>query len=323
MSGPAVYRQLTPRRRDLGGYTQLWLAADHILLVRNYRLVEQYRRFYLHDIQAITVRGVRRWGAVVCAVLGGLISAPALYWWSLWPLLVFGVPLLLFPAWRRWRGGPGCLCYIRTAVSQELLEPVSRVRVAERVLRELEPAIEAVQGRLPEETLRELLASSAPLPAVALPAAPAPANVWLYRVLFLTFLITAAMVAGIARWPKAELVVIYPMLLFAEIGMALLVAGWRKGSPWLVRLISIVALVLLTVDLFGSVYLTVHGVNELVAAQRARRTVLPSLTEFPNFLPMALYAVAWRLVAAFAGLLATRQLPSPEAVPPPVAGVGA
>ena len=53
--GKSIYRRLTGRRRGFTGFTQLWLAPDHILLVQNNRFSEHYRRFALADIQAIVV----------------------------------------------------------------------------------------------------------------------------------------------------------------------------------------------------------------------------------------------------------------------------
>src|SRR5271169_2263204 len=54
----SIYSRLTGRRRTLSGYTQLWLAGNHILLVKSTRFVEEYRRFALADIQAIVITGL-------------------------------------------------------------------------------------------------------------------------------------------------------------------------------------------------------------------------------------------------------------------------
>jgi hypothetical protein len=52
---PSIYHRLTGRKRTLLGYSQLWLAPDHILLVKSTRFAESYQRFALADIQAVTV----------------------------------------------------------------------------------------------------------------------------------------------------------------------------------------------------------------------------------------------------------------------------
>ena len=51
----SIYQRLTGRKRTLFGFSQLWLAPDHILLVRSTRFTENYQRFSLADIQAIVV----------------------------------------------------------------------------------------------------------------------------------------------------------------------------------------------------------------------------------------------------------------------------
>ena len=51
----SIYTKLTRRHRTVLGYTQLWLAADHLLLLTSSRFAEQYQRFAFTDIQAIVV----------------------------------------------------------------------------------------------------------------------------------------------------------------------------------------------------------------------------------------------------------------------------
>src|ERR1700722_14751245 len=73
------YTKLTPRRRTLGGYTQLWLAADHLLLLSNSRFSEQYKRFSFSDIQAIVVTRLPSQ-----IVLQMVMILAALAWMALW-----------------------------------------------------------------------------------------------------------------------------------------------------------------------------------------------------------------------------------------------
>jgi hypothetical protein len=70
----SIYRRLTGRNRALFGYTQLWLAPSHILLVKSARFTEQYQRFSLTDIQAIVItnlpdRTALQTAAAVAAIL--------------------------------------------------------------------------------------------------------------------------------------------------------------------------------------------------------------------------------------------------------------
>ena len=51
----SIYRRLTSRARSLTGYSQLWIADDHLLQLRSTRFYEQYQRFAFADIQAVIV----------------------------------------------------------------------------------------------------------------------------------------------------------------------------------------------------------------------------------------------------------------------------
>src|SRR5258708_3448740 len=156
----SIYRRLTGRSRTLVGYSQLWMGPDHILLVKSTRLSEDYQRFAFSDIQSIAV--TQRGDRTVFQVIAGLTMLA----WTLAALAVssifgkwfFAVTGLLGCAWVIMDivGGPRCRCYLRTAVSRELLAPVCRMRYAESLLAEIQTAIEAVQGSLPAGGLSRL-----------------------------------------------------------------------------------------------------------------------------------------------------------------------
>jgi len=52
----ADYVRLPGRRSGLLRRETLWLGSDHLLLVRSTRFNEDYRRFYLADIEALVVQ---------------------------------------------------------------------------------------------------------------------------------------------------------------------------------------------------------------------------------------------------------------------------
>jgi hypothetical protein len=150
---PSTYTKLTGRSRSLLGYTQLWLAPDHLLLLTSTRFSEQYKRFSLTDIQSIVV--TRLPPSFIPQIV--MILA-ALGWMSLWFAVdstfakrffaATGALALLWPIVDIARG-PRCRCFLYTRVSREPLEPVNRAKTARRVLGILRPMIEAVQGALP------------------------------------------------------------------------------------------------------------------------------------------------------------------------------
>ena len=145
----------------LSSRPSLWLARDHLLSIRSNRFIEEYKRFYFRDIQALTIRKTRRrqlWNAVLSLLLlvwlglfmsqmpqSGLSS-------DLWPWFVLlalaGVPLLINNL-----RGPTCTCYIRTAVQVEELPSLNRLRKVHKIEQRIRPLIAAAQGELTPEQL--------------------------------------------------------------------------------------------------------------------------------------------------------------------------
>jgi len=157
------YKRLPGRGPRRGGFItislsrcSLYLGDDHLLAVDNNGFSEDYKRFYFSDIQAIITRRTRRGGTwsivlasmIACSLMGALFlekEPVRIFFWVLsGAFLVF----LLVNAFR----GPTCICHIMTAVQEDQLPSLNRLRVARKVIGTLRHAIERVQGRLsPEE----------------------------------------------------------------------------------------------------------------------------------------------------------------------------
>lgn len=147
------YTRLPGRSMGLASRTSLWLGPDHLLLVFETMTGEVYRRFFLRDIQAVTIRETRRqarWNlALVFLALLNLLpllalasaspSARANAWWAAGSAL-WGVLALLNTL-----RGPTCETRIRTAVQDDVVAPLGRRRNARRVMAELRPRILAAQ----------------------------------------------------------------------------------------------------------------------------------------------------------------------------------
>ena len=122
----------------------LYAAKDHLLQVENRFFKEQCKRFYLADIQSITVTPTpfATWltlGLVSCiAVLG--IGGYSVYNDSLWGLSVFlwivAAPFS-YPLFKNLYSGPSCTVYIITAAQTECIQSLGRVKIANKVLPEL------------------------------------------------------------------------------------------------------------------------------------------------------------------------------------------
>ena len=99
---PSAYTKLTRRHRTIGGYTQLWLASDHILLLNNSRIAEEYKRFALSDIQSIVVTRLPPQIVLQIVMIVAALAWMALWFtvdsqFGKWAFIVTGVLALLTP----------------------------------------------------------------------------------------------------------------------------------------------------------------------------------------------------------------------------------
>jgi hypothetical protein len=169
---PKQYRKLRGRGATLTHYVKLYMGADHLLQVFSTGFTESYKRFYFGDIQAITIRKTMV-GKIVNAVLGTIVAAFAAFALSTSDTVAlvlgsiaacFAFVLGINVAW-----GPTCTCYLRTAVQNEKLPSLSRLRRARRVLSHLQPQILAFQGGISDQEVQSRLGGAAPSSPGSLP----------------------------------------------------------------------------------------------------------------------------------------------------------
>ncbi len=144
------------QKRRPFGFAKLYLGKDHLLCLYNSAYTEDYRRFYFKDIQAIVVaknsRRDRLSATYGVAALLSLLLAFLLggNWAVFFMILAF---LLLINIGHNAYQGATCTCRLYTAVSQEELPSLGRLKNAQKALDIIRPLIEASQGKLsPEET---------------------------------------------------------------------------------------------------------------------------------------------------------------------------
>lgn len=137
----------------IGKYT-LWQGGDHLLQVYSRVGVEDYKRFYFNDIQAIITRKTTA-GKIQNIVLGLLLllfTIPAVLndgsWSAFWATLA-GVLLILVLV-NLFRG-PTCETKLLTAVQTEKLHSLHRLKNAINVMDRLQSVIQSIQGRLSGE----------------------------------------------------------------------------------------------------------------------------------------------------------------------------
>ena len=174
---PKLYRRLTRNAASVGSYSSLWLAADHLMIVRSTGYHESYQRLQLSDLKGVflTATGRRMWWAIVWGVIAGwagivvIISLFRRDWpsFSLFFLVMGTVGLI----WNH-LAGEGCKAFVLTGVQTVELTPLFRLPKARRVLRELQPLIAAAQANLIVAAASARITAEAP--SAAAPDAAAP-----------------------------------------------------------------------------------------------------------------------------------------------------
>ena len=154
------------RPKNLFITNSLWIGRDHLLQIEHTGYSEDYKRFYFSDIQGFTVRLTNRQrtlgiilGALLVLSAAALISFPDPIARSILGSIT-GVLLLLLVV-NFWKGQT-CACFVKTAVQEEILPSLRRLRKARKVLAQVKPFIEQHQGVLTTQEARSRLAGVAP-----------------------------------------------------------------------------------------------------------------------------------------------------------------
>lgn len=150
------YRKLPGRRRGFLFGSSVWMAPDHLLLVKSVRFREDYKRFYFRDIQAIVTADAPRFhistrGAaifVLCMIAVGVASNPILRVPDAGKVAVALSILFLGLVWAYVSAKSSCRCRIYTAVSSDELPSLYRRWNARKFLDIVAPMIAQAQGVL-------------------------------------------------------------------------------------------------------------------------------------------------------------------------------
>jgi hypothetical protein len=142
----------------IGKYT-LWQGSDHLLQIFSRVGVEEYKRFYFNDIQAVVTRKTAV-GTIQNIVMGLLVlifTLPAIFFdggWSLFYTVVAAAMLLLLAIGLF--KGPTCKTILMTAVQTEKLHTLHRLKTTSKVMDRLRVHIHQTQGRLNPEALNKM-----------------------------------------------------------------------------------------------------------------------------------------------------------------------
>ena len=296
-----AYRKLTGKARRWFQFSQLWLADDHLMMLKSSRFTEQYSRYRLDDIEAIVVTEIEP--EPFRQVLMGLLALSAFVAASLvpdsaWMKGFFAIPAglaLAYVAADVLRGRK-CRCLLRTAVSEHLLEPVTRMGGANRVLGILLPAIQSAQGTL--ETVPEEMVTSH---ALGRSETDQKKNEPLVSYLLLGVMATNIVVSlAVTKWDTTQL---------ATVGLYLFAAEWifaallyrrrpRFGLPS-----AFYTMLLPGIFFFlGADTILMIGYFGYYVGQLARnvdpKVLSQSLQNWPYFWESTIFSVLWRMAAS-------------------------
>ncbi len=174
------YRKLPGRLRGIGYGSSVWMAPDHLLLVSSRMFREEYKRFYLRDIQAIVMAQRPRFPISTRSLA---IAFAWLFPWVFWILLPAGfgfvwwaVAAVLTGSWLVFSFFFSCTCRLYTAVSNDPLPSLYRTWTARKFLDEVKPWIDDAQGSLDANWAEAVESREAGPAAAAPPTAPAAAR---------------------------------------------------------------------------------------------------------------------------------------------------
>ena len=126
----------------------LWMGRDHLLHIATGIFTEEYKRFYYRDIQSLIVHKSKSWLvwnfvvlflAFVSALLSFAVDDIERLVGAMIAILLAMIVLISFIR------GPGCVCYIQTAVQRQKLRSISRINKAQKIMNSLKPIIHRYQ----------------------------------------------------------------------------------------------------------------------------------------------------------------------------------
>jgi hypothetical protein len=215
------YRRLPGRRRGMLHGASVWMGPDHLLLVRSTRFREEYRRFHLRDIQAISVAAAPRFHistrSIGIAVLWLIVFAVGTSRGPTWGrFATLAVAAVLVGAWIYISAACSCVCRIYTAVSRDDLPSIYRTWTARRFMSRVQARIVEAQGGIGEDWAETLEARRIGPPELA-PEMPATG--------------VAASLPGTRSRRDRELSVIYVALMFVDAAITYVAGVPSAGHP--------------------------------------------------------------------------------------------
>jgi len=172
------YTRLPGKKAGFYRRWTLWIGEDHLLSVESNIYSEHYKRFHFKDIQAFIVRRTVH-GLITNIILTILaclsafvvvmympkqISIPAILTWAVLPCGILVMLLINLVK------GATCTCHVKMPLTVHELPSLWRIKHVDRMLAQIRPRVEAVQGRLSVDKIQATTALTAPGPLNSIPS---------------------------------------------------------------------------------------------------------------------------------------------------------
>lgn len=259
------YRRLPGRRRGLVSASSLWMGSDHILLVKSAWFREEYKRFYLRDIQAIVVAPCARFQVSMPMLVFALVWLVSGFFMRFWPAaLVIGWiagTLGMAAAWLAISLAASCRCRLYTAVSKDDLPSLYRTWTARAFLRRLQLSIAQVQGTVDTGWAEAERTNAGPAPAalapvVVRPAAPARSHTLASDLLVLSLVVSSLVGFATVHSSSVEWLRLNSALNVAQLACAAAVLmQYSRGSvARVMQRLAVATLVLVGVMFYAQIF---------------------------------------------------------------------
>ena len=295
MNGATQYRKF-PGSSGMLLKTKLWLGPDHVLRVRRSLFSEEYRRYYFRDIQAIVL--IEK-------------DSLALYFYVLAGMVALGAGLLLYnrhPAWAAVTGllsafvamlgwqNQDCICALKTAVSNDVLRPLGRLRYARPAIALLREAVEAAQGAWTGDAQPAGQESAARPEAPKAPEIPLRHEEGLVHVWLFALMLLAAAISAFESFQRSTALTLFNSVIgLAIMALVIFAAIKQRGTdlPRSVRRVVAASVVWLVASVGLGMFLGIV----LVASMDLKHPDQKALERHP-----AMVATRWVSVAVYGAL---------------------
>ena len=317
------YTRLPGKKKNfLIGYYELWLGTDHLLYIFSRLGIEDYKRFYFKDIQAVITRktAAGKIQNLVLSILCILFSLMALYLKGGWSIFNWSMAVLMAIFFMiNWLRGSTCVSHLQTAVQTEKLHSLFRLRTAKKVMNRLRLLVEQAQGKLAREDIREkgVKASTVKISPVSTDIADLPTGqggMKIHQILF-AILIFDGLVTYLDFFYNYVIITLFGTTISMAACVLVIMALVRQHESNLIssiRMITWTAFVYLCINIFiGYIFyfIVIFRNPEMSHNQWELIKAMSQMSPWDNSMMMGIYifSICSSLILGLSGLIISRR----------------